>query len=209
MKFLAFSDFHGLFGLKNHFIDIKKKIKEYEPDFIILCGDFRNRASINLLNNRVKSLRLPVFYVWGNDDEVDPSFNLKYGTNMHLKLLQIPGSLDLFITGIGGDEIDVSNNITIFDKLLNNNLPLNGKIIIISHVPPYTICDKTIDNKNAGVKKYLEIILKYHPNLVLFGHIHEQFGCMKTINNIIFQNVGVKGIFIEYINDSFIINIEI
>jgi predicted phosphodiesterase len=143
MKFLVYSDFHGLFGMINHFKTVKSLIKSYKPDFIIFCGDFRNKISINLLNVRVKSLRLPVYYVWGNDDEVKPEFELRNGENIHLKLVNLDENLSL--AGIGGDEYDVEWNIQKFDEILSNNDFKD--LVIISHVPPYSACDLANDGR--------------------------------------------------------------
>ncbi|MHA1268447.1 MAG: metallophosphoesterase family protein [Candidatus Helarchaeota archaeon] len=204
MKILVFSDFHGLFGFKNHFIEVKQKIKSYNPDIVIFCGDFRNKAEIKTLERRIKNLKLPVYYVLGNDDELSAEFNLKYGINLNLKLEQL--SKDLFITGIGGDEYDVKWNIKDLDSLLAKNKSKIRNLVIISHVPPYSICDRSNDGRNCGVKELFELILKVRPNIVLFGHIHENWLEFTCIDRIIFQNVGPNGILIEYINGKFVID---
>ena len=204
MKFLVYSDFHGLFGMINHFKKVKLDIKSYKPDFIIFCGDFRNKISKTLLNVRVKNLRLPVYYVWGNDDEVKPEFELRNGKNIHLKLVNFDENLSL--AGIGGDEYDVEWNIQKFDEILSNNFK---DLIIISHVPPYSACDLANDGRNVGSKELLDLILKYKPRLSLFGHIHENWGESKCFKEVEFINIGPKGFFIEYRYGSFIIeNLE-
>ncbi|MHA1310593.1 MAG: metallophosphoesterase family protein [Candidatus Helarchaeota archaeon] len=208
MKFLAFSDFHGLFGYKNYFVDVKQKIKKYSPDFVILCGDFRNKISINRLEMRVKHLELPVYYVWGNDDEFNIDFKMQFGKNCHLEIFNLNDE-NFWITGIGGDEYDMVWNISKFKKILQKNISSLKNFILISHVPPYSICDKTVDGKHAGVKEYLDLILEFRPKLVLFGHIHENWYKTAKLKNIIFQNVGPKGVYFQYDNAEFtIINLS-
>ena len=194
MKLLAFSDFHGLYGLKNHFPDVRKKILETQPDILVFCGDFRNLISIPLLNSRLKRLRFPfLYYVWGNDDLVTPDFNLKIGINLHLNLKQLEN--DFTIVGIGGDELDVKWNVNKLDALLANLKFKN--LILISHVPPFGCCDLAIEGKPVGSKVLRTLVEKYRPSLCLFGHIHEQAQKSAKLNNTIYWNVGPKGLLIN------------
>ncbi|MBD3226688.1 MAG: hypothetical protein GF329_00740 [Candidatus Lokiarchaeota archaeon] len=206
MNFLAYSDFHGLFGFKNHFRKIKKDIKRFNPDFVVFCGDFRNKVSKSLLNVRVKHLGRPVYYVWGNDDEFDPEYKLKSGINLHLKVIEVNEAFK--IVGLGGDELDVKWNIEKFDEILDNEKD-SDNLVIVSHVPPYSACDLANDGRNVGVKEYLALILKFSPRLVLFGHIHENFRCHTCIEGIDFINIGPNGVLFEYSEGSFLIDLNI
>jgi len=194
MKILAFSDFHGMYGLTNHFLEVKKKIAETEPDILIFCGDFRNEISIPLLQSRLKRLNFPdIYYVWGNSDRLAPDFEMKIGLNLHLKLFQLPN--EFVISGFGGDELDVLKNI---QKLENLFIEEDcNKLILISHIPPYGCCDFAVEGRHVGSKLYREFIDKYHPILCLFGHIHEEAQKKMILKETIFGNVGSKGVLIE------------
>ncbi|MHA1130370.1 MAG: metallophosphoesterase, partial [Candidatus Helarchaeota archaeon] len=99
----AFSDFHGLFGLKDYFREVKQKLLEVKPDILVFCGDFRNNITIPLLRSRLRTLKFSnIFYVWGNSDLVKPEFDLKIGTNLHLNL--VPLNNEFGIIGIGGSK---------------------------------------------------------------------------------------------------------
>ena len=111
----------------------------------------------------------------------------------------------LSMTGIGGDEYDVDAEIDKLEELLKINQKNLEDLIIISHIPPHSICDLTNDGHNVGSKSYFNLILKIKPRLVLFGHIHENWGKDECIEDTSFLNVGPNGIYIEYINGSFII----
>ncbi|NVM27559.1 MAG: metallophosphoesterase family protein [Candidatus Helarchaeota archaeon] len=194
MKLLAFSDFHGLYGLTNHFRDVKKRISETLPDILVFCGDFRNLISIPLLESRMRRLKFPaIYYVWGNDDGVDPEFKLKVGTNLHLKLIQLDDKSA--ITGIGGDELDVQWNIDKLDALLSKKEV--KKVILISHVPPFGCCDFAVEGKHVGSEPLRTLINKYQPSICIFGHIHEQSQKSAEFNNTLFWNVGPNGIVID------------
>ena len=65
-----------------------------------------------------------------------------------------------------------------------------GLDILISHGPPYGILDKNYEGKNCGCISLMNCIEMIMPEMVLFGHIHENGG----------QYVQKKGIL--YINGS-------
>ena len=186
MKILAFSDFHGLYGLTNHFRIVKKKILESKPDILVFCGDFRDHLSIPLLKSRMKRLKFQkIFYLWGNSDEVNPEFDLNVGINLHLKLVSV--GKEHVIAGIGGDELDVEWNIKEFEKVLSKN---SQKLILISHVPPFGFCDYAVERKHVGSKPLRELVEKFKPVLHLFGHIHEASQKKVLNDRTTFVNVG-------------------
>ncbi|HUX99951.1 MAG TPA: metallophosphoesterase [Candidatus Deferrimicrobium sp.] len=194
MKLLAFSDFHGIFGLINHFRTVRIRIFETQPDLLIFCGDFRNQISIPLLESRLRRLKFPaIYYVWGNSDEVHPEFELKIGINLHLKLSELPRNFVL--VGIGGDEYDTKKNIDEVDRLLSGKKFQN--LIFVSHVPPFNCCDFAVDGKHVGSREYRILVDKYRPQLCIFGHIHEEAQKSKLINNTTFWNVGPRGVLID------------
>ncbi len=197
MRILAFSDFHGMYGLTNHFLDVRKKIVETQPDLLIFCGDFRNEISIPLLESRLRWLKLPaIYYVWGNSDGQALDFTLKVGTNLHLKLIPLP--LDFMICGLGGDELDVIRNLPKLEGLLSKKG--FSKLILVSHVPPFGCCDTAvegIEGIHAGSKLYRKVLEKYPPALCLFGHIHEAAQQTIILQGTTFWNAGPKGVFIE------------
>ncbi len=190
MKLLAFSDFHGLYGLSNPFRDIKRKIVEVQPDILIFCGDFRNQISIPLLESRLRRLKCPhIYYVWGNSDALAPDFALTIGVNLHLKLHQLTS--EFTIAGIGGDELDLQRNIQQLDARLSQN---KTQLILISHIPPFGFCDFAVDQKHVGSKPLRALIEKYSPKIHLFGHIHEEAQKCVRSETTIFWNVGPQGI---------------
>ncbi len=193
MKILAFSDFHGLYGFKNYFRDVKIKLSETNPDILIFCGDFRNSLSFPLLRSRLRRLKFPrIYLIWGNSDSCPPEFDLGIGTNVHLYFELI--EKDLGIIGIGGDELDVEWNIAKLEALLSN---INMKFILVSHVPPFGICDFAVDQRHVGSKPLRDFVDKYKPILHLFGHIHEESQKKIITKTTTFWNVGPKSINLE------------
>jgi Icc-related predicted phosphoesterase len=194
MKLLAFSDFHGMYGLTNHYRVVRRKISETKPDLLIFCGDFRNQISIPLLESRLRRLKFPlIYYVWGNSDEVEPEFELRIGRNLHLNLIELPGNF--VIGGIGGDEYDIKRNIEKLDVLLSEKKPRT--LILVSHVPPFGCCDFAVDGKHVGSDEYRKVVDKYEPQLCVFGHIHEEAQKSTQIKNTKYWNVGPSGVLIN------------
>lgn len=66
----------------------------------------------------------------------------------------------------------------------------NGVHILMSHSPPFSICDRTRNNQFVGSKTLVnKLNLLYNLKLHVFGHIHECFGECR-IGNIKFANVS-------------------
>ncbi|MFX0133275.1 MAG: metallophosphoesterase [Candidatus Hodarchaeota archaeon] len=192
MKILAFSDFHGLFGLKDHYIDVKKKIRQYQPNILLLCGDLQDRGSIKLLENRIQNLQFSqIFFIWGNSEEqLDLEYRIKNAFNLHLRIKKCKG---IHFLGIGGDEFDMKRDIPAVRKLLSASKSIKN-LVIISHVPPFNTVDLSNDGRNVGVPEFRDLINEYKPILVTCGHIHENNQKIAWIGDSMVCNVGPQGI---------------
>ena len=51
--------------------------------------------------------------------------------------------------------------------------------ILITHGPPYSICDKTIHGNPEGCVDLLNAVRRLKPKYHIFGHIHEAYGINK------------------------------
>ncbi|MHA1382551.1 MAG: metallophosphoesterase family protein [Candidatus Helarchaeota archaeon] len=193
MRILAFSDFHGLFGFKNHFIDVKQKLGLYKPDILLLCGDLQDRGSMKLIENRLENLEFsPILFVWGNSEEqLNVGYGLKNAINIHLKIKKIN---NIHFAGLGGDEYDVKRDIALIRKMIAEKYSEIERLIIISHVPPLNTVDLCNDGRNVGVKEYRNLILEFKPILVVCGHIHEEAQKMVQIGSTMVYNIGPKGV---------------
>ena len=192
MRILAFSDFHGLFGLKDHYIDVKKKIEQYQPDLLLLCGDLQDGGSIRLLENRICNLKFPsIFFVWGNSEEqLDLHYELRFAQNIHLKMKTFKA---VNLMGIGGDEIDMKQGIPVVRNLLSSSPPFE-QLVFISHVPPFKTVDLCNDGRNVGVPEFRDLIIEYQPILVACGHIHENYQKTANIGPSLICNIGPQGV---------------
>ena len=80
---------------------------------------------------------------------------------------------------MGGEFISNNPEIKDGESLLSIDKMINENTIIVTHVPPYKIQDRVYVGHHIGSKELKEIIEKFHPRLVLSGHVHENPG--KTI----------------------------
>lgn len=71
--------------------------------------------------------------------------------------------------------------------------------ILITHTPPYGICDSTEDGFNVGSQKLLDRVLDVKPAHHIFGHIHGCYGTEYS-GNTVFHNVSVCNEKYELVN---------
>ncbi|WBL26015.1 metallophosphatase domain-containing protein [Zunongwangia sp. HGR-M22] len=62
--------------------------------------------------------------------------------------------------------------------------------ILITHTPPYSIHDESIEYKNIGCEELLKKVVDIKPRFHLFGHVHDDFGS-KKIGTTTFINSSV------------------
>jgi len=99
--------------------------------------------------------------------------------NLHLQTTMIDG---VKIVGYGGAN-ELSRHVMILEhlgemaefdpKAMYALLEKEKPQIVFSHTPPQGMCDNMFDGTNPGIKELREYIEKYHPKLVISGHIHE------------------------------------
>lgn len=75
----------------------------------------------------------------------------------------------------------------------------DGTNIIVSHTPPYRVCDRTVDDQNPGSKYLGKLIREKQPELVVCGHIHEAYG-VGRIGNTKIINASHMDVAYEPIN---------
>lgn len=52
--------------------------------------------------------------------------------------------------------------------------------ILVTHGPPYSIMDKTVDGRNVGCNELLQRVRTVQPKIHAFGHVHESYGMLAT-----------------------------
>ncbi len=174
-----------------------KRIVKYSPlaDVVVVAGDLSNfdrglrRVLVELNKSKAKVLVIP-----GNhedeEDIIENSVDLHNIINIHKSFFMVKDSLFL---GYGGSNFTNTDKefLTIepyFDKLIKKKNP--GKIIFITHNPPFNTKLDDLNGYHIGTKEFSDFIDKEKPDLVICGHLHENFGVTQEIGKTKIINPG-------------------
>ena len=183
MRILAVADIHGSQYRLNL---ILKNIDRYSPDLIVICGDITQFGPGELAKTLLDQIPIETLTVTGNidSDDVKKGIDDSKAINIEMKKIIKKGIPFVGASGTKTDEF----------KFLEDKKMIDNKTVIVSHVPPYGFQDKIFIGLHGGSKELREIIDKYHPRLVLCGHIHEDPGYAEVNGSIIVNcSMGKRG----------------
>lgn len=197
MKLLAFTDIHA----SNKAIkELTKKIKKYEPDILICCGDisiFEHHLENTL--KKLAELGKPLIIIHGNHEREDllkkACAKYKNVEFLHKKIKKIGNVLFVGYGGGGFSRIDEG-----FEQFVRNITKKikKDKIVLLTHGPPYGTKLDYIYQHHAGCMSYRKFILKNKNTiLALSGHLHETTCAKDKLNNALLLNPGPFGMVIE------------
>jgi Icc-related predicted phosphoesterase len=195
MKLLAFTDTHGsLTALKR----IEKKVKSQKPDLLVCAGDISVfEQNILGIAKRLNKLNKKIVMVHGNheDDSTFRKLSKIFKNIIFIHKHHFIQENTLFF-GYGGGgfamtdrEFDKTANSR-FKKLIKNNK--SKKIILVTHAPPYRTRLDKLDGHcgNKSIRKFIE---KNGIDLLVCGHLHENFGKEDRIRKTKCINPGPFG----------------
>ena len=183
MKILAVADIHGSQYRLNL---ILKNIDRYSPDLVVICGDITQFGPGELAKTLLDQIPIETFAVTGNIDSKDVKKGIddSKAINIEMKKIVKKGVSFVGVSGIKTDEFKFLEDKKIIDK----------ETVVVSHVPPYGFQDKIFIGLHGGSKELREIVDKYHPRLVLCGHIHEDPGYIEDNGSIVVNcSMGKRG----------------
>ncbi len=76
--------------------------------------------------------------------------------------------------------------------------------VLVTHSPPFGICDLVVTDRNEGCEELLKVIQKIKPKLHVFGHIHEAYGKF-TDEHTIFVNASICTFDYKPVNSAIIV----
>jgi len=195
MKILAFTDTHLSF---KSFKRIKGKVKKQKPDLILCAGDisiFEN--GLDFMLKQLNKFKLPTLIVHGNHETESflRKLSKKY-KNVHFihKIHYKTDNVIVFGYGGGGFAMTDSGFKKIskkFSRIIKKNK--DKKIIFMTHAPPYRTKLDKIGKHYVGNKTFREFIEKSKVDLVVSGHLHENFGKKDKIKKTEVINPGPYG----------------
>ena len=200
MRILAFTDIHGS---KTAFRIIKKKIIYKKPDLLVCAGDISlfEHGFLSIMRKLNKLNRL-IIMVHGNHE--DEHIFIKY-SKLFKNIIFIHKRHfikdDALFLGYGGGGFSVVDKEfekiakTKFKKIIQINK--DKKIILVTHPPPYNTRLDRLFQGHCGNKSIRKFVEKNHLDLLICGHLHENFGKEDMIAQTKIVNPGPYGKIID------------
>lgn len=194
MKLFAFVDTHGNLSKINA---LKEKSKG--ADLVICAGDLTMfESNLNGFLKVLDGLGPRVLIVHGNHEE---ELTLKRACKPQPKIFDIHKEIfktkDYVFMGFGGGGFSmVDEEFENLEEKFKKHLKDNSTVLIV-HGPPYGTALDYLDNRHVGNKSYRDFIIKYHPKLVICGHLHENAGKKDKIGDSIIVNPGPDGVMLD------------
>lgn len=196
MKILAFTDIHGsLLALRR----IEQKAKSQNPDVIVCAGDISIfEHGIIGLTKRLNKLNKKIIMVHGNHEDERTFIRL---SNLFKNIIFIHKKCfiedNVLFLGYGGGGFSITDKAfdkvakAKFRKIIKQNK--GRKIILVTHAPPNrTKLDKLIQG-HCGNKPIRNFVEKNKVDLLICGHLHENFGKEDKIGKTKAINPGPFG----------------
>ena len=199
MKILAFTDIHGSSSALKR---IGQKVKSQNPDLLVCAGDLSIfEHNIVGIMNRLNKLNKQIMLVHGNHEDASTfgRFSRLFKNIIFIHKKHFIQDDFLFL-GYGGGGFSIVDKdfekIAIkFKKIIKNNS--DKKIILVTHAPPYkTRLDKLVQG-HCGNKSIRQFIDKNKIDLLICGHLHENFGKEDKIGKTKIINPGPFGKIIQ------------
>lgn len=182
LKILAFSDVHGRKDAIEKFVnDVKRRKVNF--DIIVIAGDLGNpqkpKVFLEILK-KISELKKPIYFVRGNWD-------------VNFLWEQLDYVYDLDIVG----PVPIKEYIVVGHGRNAKPYPIQeGKVILITHYPPYGILDKgrkleaPQNTLHSGLVEVNYLIDFYNPIIHIFGHSHSFGGVEFFFNGVMYVNVA-------------------
>ena len=196
MRILAFTDIHGSFVALRR---IGQKVKSQNPDLLVCAGDISifEHGIFGILR-KLNKLNKKIIIVHGNHE--DSSTFIKC-SKLFKNIIFIHKNYfiedDILFLGYGGDGFSVFDkgfekiSRNKFKKMINNHQ--GKKIILVTHAAPYrTKLDKLMQG-HCGNKSIRNFVDKNKIDLLICGHLHENFGKEDKIKKTKIINPGPFG----------------
>ncbi len=196
MKILAFTDTHGSsLALKR----IGHKVKAQNPDLLVCAGDISifERGIIAVVK-RLNKLNKKIIIVHGNHEDSTTFLKcakiFKNIIFVHKNYFIEGNVLFLGFGGGGFSAVDKGFEKTAenkFKKIIKDNK--DKKIILVTHAPPYKTWLDKIGGGHCGNKSIRHFVDKNKIDLLVCGHLHENFGKEDKIGSTKIINPGPYG----------------
>jgi Icc-related predicted phosphoesterase len=197
VKILAFSDLHRDLTQAAKLVEMSA-----DADLVIGAGDFASvHEGLEETITALAPIETPTILVPGNNETVDALRAAAGGwdaaTVLHGEGLTVDG-VEFFGLGAGIPTTPWDWSFDLSEEEATAMIvPAPEDCVLVIHSPPYGHCDGGDPDTHFGSKALLAAVEEKRPRLVVFGHIHEAWGCESTVGETPLRNLGPNGTWIE------------
>jgi len=197
VKLLAFSDLHRDLTQAAALVEMSA-----EADVVIGAGDFGSvHEGLEETIGSLAPIEAPAILVPGNNETVDALRATAAGwdaaTVLHGEGTTIDG-VEFFGLGAGIPTTPWDWSFDLSEEEATEMIaPAPEGCVLVLHSPPYGHCDGGDPDTHFGSTALLAAIEEKRPRLVVFGHIHEAWGCTSTVGETPLRNLGPNGTWFE------------
>jgi Icc-related predicted phosphoesterase len=192
VKLLAFSDLHRDLGQAEALVEMAA-----DANVVIGAGDFASvHEGLEETIGALSGIETPTVLVPGNNETADALRAAAAGwaaaTVLHGEGTTLDG-VEFFGLGAGVPVTPWEWSFDLDDETAATMLaPCPEGAVLVLHSPPQGHCDG-----GFGSPALLAAVEEKRPRLVVFGHIHEQWGCSSEVGGTPLRNLGPKGTWLE------------
>jgi Icc-related predicted phosphoesterase len=197
VRVLAFSDLHRDLTQAARLVEMSA-----DADLVIGAGDFASvHEGLEETIGALAPIETPTILVPGNNETVDALRGAAGGwdaaTVLHGEGTTIDG-VEFFGLGAGVPTTPWDWSFDLSEEQATAMIaPAPEGCVLVLHSPPSGHCDGGEPNAHFGSKALLAAVEEKRPRLVVFGHIHEAWGCESTVGETPLRNLGPSGTWIE------------
>jgi Icc-related predicted phosphoesterase len=197
VKLLAFSDLHRDLDQAARLVEMSA-----DADLVIGAGDFASiHKGLEETIGALAPITTPTILVPGNNETLDALRGAAAGwpaaTVLHGEGMTIDG-VDFFGLGAGIPSTPWDWSFDLSDAEATAMIaPAPEGCVLVLHSPPKGHCDGGDDGSHFGSPALLAAVEEKRPRLVVFGHIHEAWGCESAVGGTPLRNLGPRGTWLE------------
>jgi Icc-related predicted phosphoesterase len=197
VKLLAFSDLHRDLGQAAKLVEMSA-----DADLVLGTGDFASiHEGLEETIGALAPITTPTILVPGNNETLEALRGAAAGwpaaTVLHGEATTVDG-VEFFGLGAGIPTTPWDWSFDLSDDEATAMIaPAPDGCVFVLHSPPYGHCDGGDPDTHFGSPALLAAIEAKRPRLVVFGHIHEAWGCESAVGETPLRNLGPSGTWIE------------